>query len=221
MKEFENKTIGEVVSKLPKAMLYFKEIGIDYCCGGYRELDEVIEELSLDKENVHATLQKIKEQMHTTRTFDQMEVGELCDYIVNTHHVYLREVMPQINEYLNAVMRAHGAHHPYLFEVGAVYGTLQADLQQHLIKEEELLFPFLKLCDEKQATPLAHAIIDEHEAAGKLLVKLREVTNNYTLPSDACSTFTKLYKTLQEMEDDLHTHIHLENNILLKKFDTR
>lgn len=213
--------IGEVVTLLPQAMQYFKELGIDYCCGGFRQLDQVLEELNQDKDRVYAKLKEIQHLTQATKTFDAMNANELCDYIVNKHHAYVWEVLPLINDYLKAIMRAHGVNHPEVFRIGSEFGRLSADLQQHLIKEEELLFPLLKQNDDISATSLAHIIIDEHEEAGAILAKLRTISNDYTLPSDACATYAKLYDALQELEDDLHTHIHLENNILLKKLDER
>ncbi len=221
MKNYQNKSVGEVVTALPEAMSYFKQIGIDYCCGGYRPLTEAIKEVKLVEEEVYAQLERFENKSQPSVSFDQMSVAQLCDYIVNKHHVYLREALPRINDYMNAVMRAHGAQHPELFSLGSEFGKLNADLQQHLIKEEEVLFVMLKQQEEKEAEPLANTIIHEHEEAGEILLKLRKISNNYTLPSDACNTFAKLYRALQEMEDDLHTHIHLENNILLKKLDER
>lgn len=221
MKDYRTMRIGEVVTDLPQAMQYFKELGIDYCCGGFRQLDQVLEELNQDKDSVYAKLEEMQHTMQPTKTFDAMNVNELCDYIVNKHHVYVRKALPIINDYLNALMRAHGANHPELFTIGSEFGRLSADLQQHLIKEEELLFPLLKQNDDTSAASLAHIIIDEHEEAGAILAKLRAISNHYTVPRDACGTYVKLYDALQELEDDLHTHIHLENNILLKKLDER
>lgn len=221
MKDYRTMSIGEIVTMIPKAMDYFKTQHIDYCCGGYRILGDVIKELDLNMEEINMALNQLESNRNNTKTYDQMSVMELCDYIVNQHHTYLRKVLPEIDQYITAVMRAHGIHHPELFKLGQLFGQLSADLKQHLIKEEEILFPLLKECEKNNAKTLATDIIHEHVEAGAVLEKMRHLTSNYTLPEDACETYEKLYSSLQEMEEDLHTHIHLENNILLKSFDAR
>jgi regulator of cell morphogenesis and NO signaling len=152
-----------------------------------------------------------------------MSPSVLSDYIEDTHHSYLREVMPQISDLLGTVIRVHGKNHPELFEVYRLYGALKTDLEQHLLKEETMLFPAFTASDENrgEVEKLATVIIKEHEAAGAILNELRNVTGNYRLPEDACGTFHRVYDLLQELEKDLHQHIHLENNILLKKYDDR
>lgn len=219
--KYHTMSVGEIVTAIPQAMEYFTTVHIDYCCGGYQKLAKVIEELGLDEKEVYTHLDTLSSNMQSIKKYTQMNVIELCEYIVNTHHVYLRKVLPRIEEYSNAVMRAHGIRHPELFTLGKLIGQLHADLQQHLIKEEEILFPLLKKNAKVEAQTLSTIIITEHEEAGVILEKIRELTNQYLLPDDACKTYSKLFDSLQEMENDLHTHIHLENNILLKKFDNR
>jgi regulator of cell morphogenesis and NO signaling len=218
-------TIGAVVAELPKASEVFSKYGIDFCCGGHRSLAEVMEQQGIDKESVYNELQALKEERESSYAgseFTQMKVDALTDYIEDTHHSYLREALPEIAELLSTILRVHGMNHKELFEIYKLFGTLKTDLEQHLLKEETMLFPTMEDGgSEEQIKELATDIIQEHEGAGVILEQLRKLTNNYQIPSDVCATFAKTYEKLEEMEKDLHQHIHLENNILLKNYDFR
>jgi regulator of cell morphogenesis and NO signaling len=180
----------------------------------------------LDSEVIYQELQTMKEdreQSYNKNQFTLMSVGTLTDYIEDIHHSYLRKVLPDIADLLTTILRVHGMNHKELFEIYKIFGTLKTELEQHLLKEETMLFPTLEEGDGKKALiqELATEIIREHEGAGVLLERLREITNNYQVPADTCGTFAKTYAMLEELEQDLHQHIHLENNILLKEYDYR
>lgn len=221
-------SIGEVVAALPAAAGIFKEYGIDFCCGGHRPLAAVIEQQGIEKEALFERLQAAvaectgqysgKEQQ-----FDKMSPSTLSAYIEDTHHSYLRKALPEASELLNTILRVHGKNHRELFEMYQLFGRLKTDLEQHLLKEENLLFPILEKPDDNrlEAISLTDEIITEHEAAGEILRELRKISNNYELPEDACNTYRKAYALLIELEEDLHQHIHLENNILLKEYSNR
>jgi regulator of cell morphogenesis and NO signaling len=219
-------TIGAVVAELPKASEVFSKVGIDFCCGGHRKLAEVIEQQGIDSELVYQELQTLKEnreQSYHGGQFTEMSVEALTDYIEDTHHSYLREALPDIADLLATILRVHGMNHKELFEIYKVFGTLKTDLEQHLLKEEAMLFPTMEasIGNEAQIKELAAEIIREHEGAGVLLEKLRALTKDYQVPADTCGTFARTYAMLEELEKDLHQHIHLENNILLKDYDYR
>lgn len=218
-------TIGEVVVELPKATEVFKEFGIDFCCGGHRNLEEVIVEQKIEKNALFEKLEKLFQERKSGYKnqgsgFEQMNNEALTTYIEDTHHVYMRGVLPELSQLLNTLIRVHGKNHSELFELYRTFGLLKTDLEQHLLKEETMLFPDLKEAEEnkQQIIDLTQTIISEHEAAGELLEKMRVITKNYQVPKDACNTYIKAYRLLEEMEDDLHQHIHLENNILLKEY---
>jgi len=218
-------SIGEVVVELPKATEVFKEFGIDFCCGGHRNLANIIEEQKIDRAALFAKLDKLYEERKAGyeekgNRFEQMSAETLTTYIEDTHHVYMRKALPEISELLGTLLRVHGKKHAELFDLYRIYGVLKTDLEQHLLKEETMLFPDFEEVDEnrQEIIALTQTIIEEHEAAGELLEKMREITNNYQAPGDACNTYVKTYRLLEEMEDDLHQHIHLENNILLKEY---
>lgn len=211
-------TIGELAAEKPEVLPVLQELGIDYCCGGKRLLKDALAEkrVSMNDLLARATKREAERRDIAERTdFTAMSPAVLTAYIEDTHHEYLRRTLPEIDRLLYATLRAHGGHHRELFQVYSLFGQLKADLEQHLVKEETLLFPALAQGDADAAI-LASEIEKEHEGAGELLRKLREVTVDYAVPEDACPTYRKVYGLLGEMENDLHQHIHLENNILLK-----
>jgi regulator of cell morphogenesis and NO signaling len=224
-------TIGEMVAKDYRKAQVFKKLGIDFCCGGKKTLDEVCDKKGLDVATVKAELDKAEAaEEGNSAAFDQWDPGFLCDYIVNTHHAYVRENLPFISELANKVARVHGDRHPEVIEVAQLFDRIASDLSLHLMKEEKILFPFVKELVEASKTgrtpsQAAFGSVSnptqmmevEHEHAGEDLSAIRAATNNYALPADACTSFTILYKKLQEFENDLFTHVHLENNILFPK----
>jgi len=154
----------------------------------------------------------------------------LADYIVNTHHSYIRKSLPDIVAYAEKVMRVHGNHHPELIRVHQLVDEIYEELTNHLLKEENILFPYIKALDAAkdhrqplQAVPFKTvqspiSVMEmEHELVGRNLEEIRQLTNNYLLPEDACASYSLLYRMLDEFEEDLHLHIHLENNILFPK----
>ncbi len=226
-------SIGAIVSAMPKAGDIFKEYRIDFCCGGNRPLQEAILEQGLDGNEVLERLDKAYEEMQEYSKenvdFKTMKPSRLIDYIVNTHHSYLRTELPLISEYVNTILKVHGKNHgDVLFKVHKLFHSLKADLEQHLIKEEEILFPMIKEYDRNPSLEMVGRIAstikeleDEHEGAGGILKELREITQNYTLPEDGCRTYGITFQRLEELESDLFQHIHLENNILFKAFGVK
>lgn len=219
-------TIGSVVAELPGASRIFAEYNIDFCCGGHRKLSDVMKEQGIDENSIMESLSlaaKERTDSYEGVAFTTMAPSGLAFYIEDKHHSYLRRALPEIGELLATILRVHGQNHQELFELYRVYGTLRTELEQHLLKEEMMLFPAFAKEDENKAqiVKLSVEIINEHEAAGELLGKINRLTNNYRIPEDVCGTYRRTYEALQELESDLHQHIHLENNILLKKYDVR
>jgi len=224
----KNATIGGIVAVFPQASSIFSEFGIDFCCGGNRLLADVIQKQGINEVEIYAKLHQAHQKRKSTyqnqsNDFNKMSSPVISAYIEDTHHSYLRRALPEISEVLSTVLRAHGKNHPELFVVYRLFGGLKADLEQHLLKEETILFPELAQPDENHNEIILHVteIIKEHEAAGEILSELRRVTHDYSIPEDACNTYKRAYTLLIEFENDLHQHIHLENNILLKDFDER
>lgn len=224
-----SQSIGEIVSAMPKASEVFKSFNIDFCCGGHRPLVEAIKNQDLNEQEV---LRKLDEAYEETKRlanhvdFRNMSSSELIDYIVSKHHVFVKSILPELSELTTKILRVHGPNHTDLFKVHKLFHNLKTELEQHLIKEEEILFPLIKEYDARPSDePLnrINTVIketeDEHETAGNVLKELRKITNEYSVPEDGCSTYGKTFDKLQELEADLFQHIHLENNILFKRLE--
>jgi len=222
-------TLGEIVSIMPKASEVFKVYQIDFCCGGNRSLELAIKEQNLDQEEI---LLKLDEAYETTKKsinsvdFRTLPSADLIDYILNTHHSFAKRILPSISEYITKILSIHGVNHEELFKVHKLFHSLKTELEQHFIKEEEILFPVIKQYDAKPSEELLDKIKkvmqeteDEHDGAGDILKELRKITKDYSVPDDGCTTFRLAYQQLQELEADLFEHIHLENNILFKRFE--
>lgn len=220
--------IGEIVSQMPKAGEIFKQYKIDFCCGGNRALKDVLAEKKLDEGEILNRLEAVYHEGKTDnepiRDFTGMKPVQLAEYIEEKHHGYLKRIMPELDELTTKIMRVHGLHHGELFKVHKLFATLKADLEEHLMKEEEILFPMIREYQGKHSVRLLSEIgrviretEDEHEAAGDILKELRSITNDYKVPDDGCGTYRATFEKLEEMEADLFQHIHLENNILFKK----
>lgn len=220
-----NTKVGELVMARPEAMRYFEGLGIDYCCGGHRSLGEACSLAKQDPDKVLAdlaTLEPPTAGVPSPRDWMQASLADLIAHIVPTHHDYLREEMPRLEFLLEKVLRAHGERHPELARVAELYRAMVADLTPHLMKEEQILFPFITQLEQGQSGSSCFGSVQspirvmemEHEAVGALLAELRELTDAYTVPADGCNTFRALYDGLETMERDLHLHIYLENQIL-------
>lgn len=227
----QQETIGEMVAKDYRKAQVFKSLGIDFCCGGKKTLDEVCERKALNIDQVNEKLSSVNlQEQNTSLNFDKWELDFLADYIVNTHHQYVKENVPFITELANKVARVHGDRHPEVIEIASLFNGIGKALNLHLMKEENAVFPFIKeLVHAKKSGGAASAfsldnmntpaqILEmEHEQVGEDMAIIRSLTDQYTLPPDACTSYTILYKKLDEFESDLFIHVHLENNILFPK----
>lgn len=223
-----NNTIGEIAGIFPEAMNIFLHYNIDFCCGGGRPLSQAIKEQQLDEQRIidelNDSYEKGLEKVKVEKDFLKYTEEELMDYIVKTHHSYLREELPHIKMLTDKILRVHGENHPELKKVNELYTALKSELEQHLDKEEQVVFPLItKYSMTKDNTEREVMLVkimeieDEHQGAGKVLKELRLITKDYKIPADVCQSFVLTYNKLQELELDLFNHIHLENNILFKK----
>jgi regulator of cell morphogenesis and NO signaling len=226
----EGPTIGELAASDIRKAEVFKKYGLDFCCGGKKSLQQACEENNLDKNLIEKELlQASQNEAKTAFDFNKWELDFLADYIYNQHHRYWYDEEPVISELVDKVANHHGENHAELLKVKDMYTTLRQELNAHFMKEEKVLFPHIKqLIKAKQTNTQPDTIIEDineplhmmeadHEAAGELLEEIRKTTNDYTLPSDACNSFGLMYHKLKSLEEDLHQHIHLENNILFPK----
>jgi regulator of cell morphogenesis and NO signaling len=226
----KEETIGETVSKDFRKAQIFKKLGIDFCCGGKKTLKEVCDNKVIDYKEVEKELNNLGEKDNVSLNFDQWELDFLTDYIINTHHKYVKESIPFMTELATKVAKVHGSQHPELIEVAKIFNNLALDFSQHLMKEENILFPYIKelVVAKKESKHLSKPIFGtvdnptqmmeaEHEQAGEDMGEIRRLTNNYALPEEACNSYQILFKKLAEFENDLFNHVHLENNILFPK----
>ncbi len=218
-------TIGEIVANDFRAASMFKEAGIDFCCGGNKSLSKACKEKGADESYLIQQLETLAQTpVSGAMNFKEWDLGFLSDYIVNTHHKFVLKNLPELVFYTQKIANVHGEHHPELIEVASLFTKINEELLQHLKNEEEVLFPAIKEA-EKNASPEVKATIvseitrmqGEHEFAGGAMDKINVLTNNYLIPEDACNTYRVSLKLLEQFEDDLHIHVHLENNILYPK----
>jgi len=218
-------TIGEIVANDFRAASMFKEAGIDFCCGGNKSLTEACKEKGAEESLLIQQLETLAQTpVSGAMNFKEWELSFLSDYIVNTHHKFVLKNLPELVFYTQKIASVHGENHPELSEVASLFININEELLQHLKNEEEVLFPAIKEA-EKNASPEVKATIvseitrmqGEHEFAGGAMDKINVLTNNYLIPEDACNTYRVSLKLLEQFEDDLHIHVHLENNILYPK----
>lgn len=225
------KTIGEIVAADFRTAKVFENHGIDFCCGGKVALKTVCTEKGFDPAVIARELGAMQhEPLERSHNYSAWALPFLADYIVNTHHVYLKENDEQIVTYARKIAGVHGAHHPEVIQIAYIFEKIAADMVDHLKEEEEILFPTIKKLeaariagttpDAKERDTIRVSLLRlqrEHEDIGDAVHSIRHLSKNYTIPGDACNTFTVTYQKLKEFEDDLHKHVHLENNILFPK----
>jgi regulator of cell morphogenesis and NO signaling len=222
-------TIADMVRDQPLRANVFERHQIDYCCNGKRSLEEVCAERGLDPEQLRAELGAAP-QADAGESFATTSLADLADHIVKRHHAYLRTNLPSIAHKAQRVVAVHGDNHKFLGKLEQVFQGLADELTQHMMKEEMVLFPLIGRMEQAeqagQAPPAApggsvrnpiRMMEHEHDDAGRALATIRELTSNFQPPAGACNTFCALYAQLEDLERDLHTHIHLENNILFPR----
>jgi regulator of cell morphogenesis and NO signaling len=216
----EDKTVGEIVAERPAQSKVFQSFGIDFCCQGGRTLRAACEKKGVA---VEAVVEQLEAELRGKPAPEwnpaDLPPAELVAYIVNTHHRYQKDEMPRLMAMAARVAQVHGGHTPSLVEVFEIYKHMAEDMDSHMMKEEQVLFPAITrlAAGEAAAMPLDGPIammLHEHEDAGAELEKLRELTDGFVPPPTACNTYRALFAGLAEMETDLHRHIHLENAVL-------
>lgn len=230
MENIDNKTVAEIVTENIKTADVFKKNGIDFCCGGHVSVQEICAKKGVDYAKIKEEILNVGKTPSTGHDFNSWDIDFLADYIVNTHHKYVTEANQLIIEYSDKVAKVHGHHYTETVEINHLFHELANELNAHMKKEENILFPFIRAIGKakKEGTPLSpppfgtiqnpiNMMEMEHTGAGDILRKIAELSNNYTPPADACNTYRALYHSLEEYQNDLFQHIHLENNILFPK----
>jgi regulator of cell morphogenesis and NO signaling len=229
VEDLEDLTLAEIVSENIHSAIVFEEYGLDFCCNGKRPLQEACEEKNIEVEKVVKSLNELSKNVNSEK-YNEWAHDFLIDYIINNHHQYVRRMIPVISLHADKVASVHGKNHPETIRIADLFLAVREELQNHMMKEERMLFPYIKLLysakkNNQQAIPPPFGTIRnpirmmeaEHESAGDAIRKIKELSNKFSAPADACNTFKALYSELKEFEEDLHKHIHLENNILFPK----
>jgi len=224
-------TIGDLVTKDFRKAEVFKKFGLDFCCGGKKTLTKACKEKGLDVVQIEKELREVDEQpVMPSQDFNQWDLDFLADYIVNTHHKYVVQAIPILFEYTQKVAKVHGDRNSEAVAIADNFLKVVDELNRHMMKEENVLFPYIKILvsNKRQGVTLEPSPFGtiknpirmmeaEHEEVGDVMEEINKLSNNYTPPANACTTFRLSYAKLKEFEDDLHQHIHLENNILFPK----
>lgn len=225
-------TIGQIAAKDLRKAGVFKKYGIDFCCGGKKTVREACAEKGIDATLVEQELQQPLQGGVTTgnMNYDEWNLDFLADYVVNTHHNYVRKYLPEIKAYANKVAQVHGDRHPDLIRINELVQKVHQEMFDHMADEEGRIFPAVKEIVKAKNTGSAYhkttedrfaTIVktseEEHEIVGDAVKEIRSLSGDYLIPEDACTSYKLLFKMLEEFEGDLYTHIHLENNILFPK----
>lgn len=224
-------TIGEVVATDYRAASVFNKHSIDFCCNGNRSIEDVCKEKNID---THQLLEELKSELadssRKATDFNTWPLDLLADYIEKKHHKYCEAKITEIKPYIQKINSVHGSRHPELAEVEELFGKTAGEMSMHMKREELTLFPYIRKMvnarekSEKVEKPRFGSVespiakmMQDHDNEGERFRRIREITNDYTVPEDGCNTYKVTLAMLKEFEEDLHMHIHLENNILFPK----
>jgi regulator of cell morphogenesis and NO signaling len=224
-------TVREIALNQPSSIRVFEQFGIDYCCGGQKPLALACTEQELEIDAVLAALASAASQPSPeVEDWSRASLERLSGHIVSQHHEYVKQELPRLDALAKKVVAAHGSHHTELAGIQSALQSLDQELTQHLMKEEMVLFPYIVQleralanggarphgCFGTVANPIA-MMMQEHDGAGELLAEIRNLSGDFTLPQDACPTYRAFFDGIKQFEQDLHQHIHLENNILFPR----
>ena len=229
-----NRTVRELAIEIPNATRTFEKLGIDYCCGGGKSLSDACMHAHLPVGDVLRALEQGGSFTPATDgslpDFTNGALGSLIEHIVTTHHVYVKQEVPRLQQLLQKVVSVHGKNHPELVKIQQTFPPMAAELTSHMMKEEHILFPHIVALEDAvnsgrpKPRPVfgtvsnpVHMMELEHDSAGAALKSISELSGNYTPPEEACFSYKTLFTALKEFESDLHQHVHLENNILFPR----
>ena len=225
-------SLAQIVNNNHKAASVFEKYHLDFCCKGKRSLEQACTEQQLAVSEITGELESLfaSESNTTGIDFEKLNLIQLCDYILHTHHAYVKNEMPQIYAYLEKVSSKHGDRHPELYKIFQTFAAVKEEMEGHMRKEELILFPRIKELQNLAGNENANLQLNigylqspitvmeqEHDHAGNLLDDIRILSNDYTPPQDACTTYRLCFAALKAFELDLHQHVHLENNMLFPR----
>jgi regulator of cell morphogenesis and NO signaling len=228
--DFSEHTLSQIVSADYKSAAIFEKYNLDFCCGGNKLIKDACDEKGLNSVEILEEINSKKNNDANTMNFNDWNLDFLTDYIVNNHHSYVTRMIPVITSHTQKIASVHGGNHKELIEVAKSFERIYKELKQHMMKEEQILFPFIKqlasclIKGKSSEAPFFGTVKNpirmmeaEHQAAGDEMYEIRNLTKNYAIPEDACETYKAAMNELKEFEEDLHKHIYLENYILFPK----
>ena len=230
MKDFSKHTLASIVTGDHRVVPVLEKYNLDYCCRGKTTLADACSEKKLQLDHIESELEYVMQGFREkSMPFNEMSAEHLVNHILVRHHYYVKQAMPLIYMHLEKVSKKHGDFFPYMNTVFSLFGELQDEMNLHMQKEEMVLFPMIIDLERKYKQKNLSGIVkndisgsvsvleSEHQQAGDILYQIRELTNQYSIPQGTCTTFKITLNELKEFEDDLHEHVHLENNILFPK----
>jgi regulator of cell morphogenesis and NO signaling len=227
------RTVRDIALEQPQATRVFEKLKIDYCCGGDKTVGEACASAGVEIASLERMLDESRQsdfEVNVSIDFQKLTLRELINHILDKHHVYTKDEMLRLEPLMAKVISVHGGNHSELNEIGALFQQVCADLKPHMFKEEQILFPYVLEMErsvlENSPAPFApfgtvknpvRMMMLEHDTVGDLLRELRALSANYVVPADGCISYQTLYQAMETFEQDLHQHIHLENNILFPR----
>jgi regulator of cell morphogenesis and NO signaling len=227
------KTLRELALENPAATRVFEQLGLDYCCGGSQSLEDACIAANVSIDHVLDSIETAEQSTQVRqqdRNWQTAPLSELIAHITNTHHQYVRAEINRLEPLLDKVCAVHGKGHPELLQIRTTFQGLAQELTIHLMKEESVLFPYIRRAEEaslqkERPVPAPFGSVKnpvammehEHDSAGNALRTMRSTSAGYVAPPEACTSYQTLYRALADFEADLHQHIHLENNILFPR----
>lgn len=224
-------TVKDIALSNPRARQILEDAGIDYCCGGARALGEACLKANVPEAEILEQLRQNSEQVAPSESrWVSMPLAELTKHIRERHHQYVRDSIPRLRALLAKIREKHGSNHRELHEIEKLFADIAREILMHMQKEEQILFPFIDSLEravnsgepveppffQSVRNPI-HSMMKDHDSAGELMRQIRTMSGGFKAPSDACTSYQATYQGLEEFEEDLHLHVHLENNILFPR----
>ena len=225
----EHKSLARLVQENPMRARVFESRGLDFCCGGKQSLSEACQKEGFELDSLRQELAEVDEQSESEESVEFSSLIELVDHIEKTHHDYLRDELGPLGDLVAKVENAHGERHPELHELAEAFETLAGELPVHLSEEEQILFPAVRhleghgvsSVEGKTARELLQGLEQDHDKTAECLEQIRELTDDFEVPDDACPSYRNMLARLEELERDIHMHVHRENNVLFPEVRNR
>jgi regulator of cell morphogenesis and NO signaling len=223
-------TVAELATTLPQSIMVMEKLRIDYCCNGKQTIEQACRSNGITTDELFALINAAPQPSTSGGTWDHEPMCEIIAFIAGTHHCYTREALVMLSSIAAKVVQVHGANHDELRQIQKLVHEMSDDLLPHMLKEEQVLFPYINAVENASMlgneppvpffgtarNPIRMMML-EHETVGEKMLEIRMLTDNFTVPPEACTSFRTFYDKLEELEQDLHRHIHLENNILFPR----